>query len=417
VAKPESNPDAARRRYFPAVEGMRGVAAIAVVLGHSVLFSRALTVPNPEAVDHLKQIGFWVSKFGVTIFFGISGFLLYRPFVAARADGTTVGSMAPGYFWRRAVRILPAYWVALTLLSIWPGLPEVFTSHWWLYYGLLQVYSSHVLLFYGGLQTAWSLCVEVTFYLLLPLLALFLAERGVAAGRRGGIRWEIGLLGGLGILSVIAYSVLVSHPSTAYLDNTLLGTFTWFVWGMLLAAIQIGHPAAASKIARVLSRPWPTWAVGAAIFAAVALEAFPRLGLGAAVTAGLEWFSLGIAAGLLLAPAMLGDRGRVVRLVLANRVVVFLGTVSYGIYLYHFPLLAWFLGQGAVLRSSSVTVLTAAFTVVTSVVCGAGSWYLVERPLMRRARMVKALVGSRSGSPPPPASERPTALTAPSPDK
>jgi peptidoglycan/LPS O-acetylase OafA/YrhL len=396
---------------------MRGVAAIAVVLGHSVLFAHALTATDPEAVDHLKQIGYWVSKFGVTIFFGISGFLLYRPFVAARADGTTIGSMAPGYFWRRAVRILPAYWVALTLLSIWPGLPEVFSSHWYLYFGLLQVYSNQTLLFYGGLQTAWSLCVEVTFYLLLPLLALFLAQRGVAAGRRRGIRWEIGLLGGLGLLSLIAYGVLVAHPSVAYLDTTLLGTFTWFVWGMLLAAIQIGHPAAASKVARVLSRPWPTWFAGLAIFALVALEGFSRLHLSAALSATLSWFCLGVAAGLLLAPSMLGDQGTVVRAVLANRVVVFLGTISYGIYLYHFPLLAWFLSQGSVLRSAHVTPYTAAFTVAASVVCGAGSWYLVERPLMRRARMVKALVGRGQKGPRPPSPTRTPALTAPPADK
>ena len=105
----------------------------------------------------------------VIAFFVISGFLLYRPYVAARARAGPVPRTGR-YARRRALRILPAYWIALTLLAIYPGLQGVFSGDWWRYYGYLQLYSSRTEL--QGIPVAWSLCVEVTFYITLPLWAI-----------------------------------------------------------------------------------------------------------------------------------------------------------------------------------------------------------------------------------------------------
>jgi peptidoglycan/LPS O-acetylase OafA/YrhL len=55
-------------------------------------------------------------------------------------------------------RIVPAYWAALTLLAIYPGLPGVFTADFWRYYGFLQIYNATTR--FGGLSVAWSVCVE-----------------------------------------------------------------------------------------------------------------------------------------------------------------------------------------------------------------------------------------------------------------
>ena len=110
---------------------------------------------------------------GVAIFFVVSGFLLYRPFLAARRGlGPAVGT--GGYIRRRLLRIVPAYWTALTLLAIWPGLPGVFTGDWWIYYGFLQVYSTETYL--QGIGPAWSLATEMAFYLVLPVFAVLVAR-------------------------------------------------------------------------------------------------------------------------------------------------------------------------------------------------------------------------------------------------
>jgi len=102
-------------------------------------------------------------------------FLLYRPYAMAHLNGTQ-GPETLSYAWRRTLRILPAYWTALTLLALWPGLKAVFSADWWIYYGLLQAFWSPTL--FSGLSVAWSLTIEASFYALLPLLAMFFARLG-----------------------------------------------------------------------------------------------------------------------------------------------------------------------------------------------------------------------------------------------
>src|SRR5439155_7118876 len=126
---------------------------------------------------------------GVTVFFLISGFLLYRPFVAARAGRGPAPSW--GKFWRRrGLRIVPAYWVALTALAIFPGLVGVFTGDWWIYYGFLQQWQRSTII--NGIPPAWTLGTELCFYAMLPLYAALMVrlERRAPGG-------EIGVLAAL----------------------------------------------------------------------------------------------------------------------------------------------------------------------------------------------------------------------------
>ena len=120
----------------------------------------------------------------MTVFFVISGFLLYRPFVAMRFGAPARGVRAYGR--NRALRILPAYWVSLTLLAIYPGLAGVFTGDWWQYYGLQHVYSGET--FFYGNPVAWSLAIEVVFYAILPLYAYAMTRL------RPGLRMELAVL-------------------------------------------------------------------------------------------------------------------------------------------------------------------------------------------------------------------------------
>jgi peptidoglycan/LPS O-acetylase OafA/YrhL len=377
----------ARRRYFPAVEGSRGAAALAVLLGHFLAFSHPLG-------GVWTVTGSWLARFGVVLFFGISGFLLYRPFVATRHSERSATELIPSFLWRRAARILPGYWVALTLLTIWPGMPEVFSPNFWHYYGLVQIYHlrwEEV----GGLPTAWTLCVELSFYLVLPVLAIFLATRGAGTARRSGIRWEVGFLGLLAGASIVVFGLTIVSHSALFITGTLLGTFSWFASGMVLAVLQIEHPTSARGAAKMLSNPFICWPLGIAVFALVPLELLARLHVGVGASEAVQTLLLGVAAALLLAPAMLGDTRAAVRWVLANRLIVYFGTISYGIYLYHYPLLRWVLEAHLVVTSSH-PLLTAGVVLFAMVVAAATtSWYLVERPIMRLARSGIAISGAR----------------------
>jgi peptidoglycan/LPS O-acetylase OafA/YrhL len=102
LAPPPGNP------RFPLVDSLRAIAALLVFAGHTVTETTSLAV-HPERFVWATNVAYE----GVALFFLISGFLLYRPFVAARAGGRAVP--LPDYARRRVLRIVPAYWAALSI--------------------------------------------------------------------------------------------------------------------------------------------------------------------------------------------------------------------------------------------------------------------------------------------------------------
>jgi peptidoglycan/LPS O-acetylase OafA/YrhL len=155
VAPPPGNP------RFPLLDPLRAVAALCIVVTHTA---------GVSGFNAAHALGAWTARLdcGVAIFFVLSGFLLYRPFVAARLDARDRPRVAR-YARRRALRILPGYWTALVVVAVLlpHEAPGAFGPHWWMYFGLLQSWSSLDIL--GGLGVGWSLSVEAAFYVLLPV--------------------------------------------------------------------------------------------------------------------------------------------------------------------------------------------------------------------------------------------------------
>jgi peptidoglycan/LPS O-acetylase OafA/YrhL len=367
---------------------MRGVAALAVIAGHLLEFG--------YSEGALHKLGYWLAPFGLVVFFGISGFLLYRPFLAARAKGEAVGEFTPAYLWRRVVRILPAYWVALTISTIWMTWNGVFGVHWWVYYGLLQTYSADWYL--NGLPTAWSLGVEITFYLLLPLIALGLARYGLGSGRRYALRWEVGVLAAVAIASLLWRTILGTDEADNRIDQNLLGCLGFFCIGMLFAAAEVSHPRSLRRLRAALSSLVPCWTAAVLLFALIPLEVGRRIGLGGHLVLGLDTVLYALAGGLLLGPAIFGDENRDrATALLETKAAVFMGTISYGLYLWHWPFVAWASTRGWLLSLPASFFWLCVITFVGTTLAAIGSWYLVERPLMRRARSVKAFKHRREG--------------------
>ena len=233
---------------------MRAVAALSIVAYHVAFFSRATEHGATGALLSRLSVG-------VTLFFVISGFLLYRPMVRARRAGDRPRPLGD-YARRRVLRIVPAYWLALTVLAIYPGLHGVFTDHWWVYYGFLQVYSADTII--QGIGPAWSLCTEAAFYVALPFLA-------VALGR---VSWrrELWLLGALGLASFGFRAVIDVTDGPQYLTQTILGTFDGFALGMALAVISV-----AGRGPR--ARPALMWALGLACLRRRGGDRRPRPGV------------------------------------------------------------------------------------------------------------------------------------------
>jgi peptidoglycan/LPS O-acetylase OafA/YrhL/4-amino-4-deoxy-L-arabinose transferase-like glycosyltransferase len=374
---------------YAGFDGLRALAALGVLVTHVALHV-GFVVRDPR--------GHYLSRLdvGVAVFFVLSGFLLYRPFVARRMDGRSPGRTRD-YLRNRFLRIFPAYWLALTVLAVVMDVRDRndFQSlgDFVAYYGLLQSYSAHTAL--GGLQQAWTLTNEVAFYILLPLWAAggtwlwrkLAPKRAVAA--------ELGILG-MAAAAALAFRYWLHSFSG---DDVTLGTFDprlhWlpanfhlFVPGMALA-VALEWSRRREAPLRLLE--WPRrhplvcWLGAAACFWAVSTQ----LGLGFEVgatepTQGVvkELFYGGVGFLLILPVALAGATlPRSLRW-LGSRPMVALGVVSYGIYLWHE-------GVTDIYRDVfDVPIFTGSFptalavTLVGSVAAAAVSYVVIERPAL-----------------------------------
>jgi peptidoglycan/LPS O-acetylase OafA/YrhL len=394
VAPPPGNP------RFPLFDSLRAIAALSVLSFHVAAIAGALE--RGFAGNMLAML-----SRGVILFFVISGFLLYRPFVAARAHGRPRPDVAR-YARRRVLRIVPAYWVALTVLAVFPGIPGVFSDDWWRYYFFLQLYSEST--FTGGIAVAWTLCVEVSFYLLLPLYALAVGRIGARSGPRAWLRAELVALAGLAALGVVIQLAEARQEVSMSVGQSLLGQLTWFALGMGLAVASVAVERGGRRpqvVAIIAERSGLLWLGALASFVGLALllhpggllgiaqaleteQSVPRTLAAIALTASLS--------GLLVLPAVFGtDAGGIPRRLLAAAPLAWLGLISYGIYLWHLPL-AQLIGMppeaslfssdagldlvGRVPQGTTPVLLAA--TVAATVAVAAVSYYVVELPFLRR---------------------------------
>ena len=119
---------------------------------------------------------------------------------------------------------MPAYWLALTVLAIWPGseyVPLVFSDHWWVYYGFMQ--DLRVPWSIGGIGAMWSLCVEVQFYILLPFYAMALSRAVGKLPVASQMRFEGAFLALLATASCLYAYGPVDGPMTEDLPDVAPG--------------------------------------------------------------------------------------------------------------------------------------------------------------------------------------------------
>src|SRR6516165_2504184 len=217
--------------------GIRAVAALLVVATHAAYGTGKETHGYVGLLYARLEIG-------VPIFFVLSGFLLFRPWVRAACAGLAAPSVSD-YARRRLRRIMPAYLVTVLLAYIaysfysagpnpgqsWAGLLRYLT--------LTQIYTNNYLLTYlhQGLSQMWSLAVEVAFYAALPLLAYLLLVV------RCRDQWRPSqLLAGLAVMAAVSPVWLIIVYTTDWLPNSaamwLPAHLAWFAGGMILATLQ-----------------------------------------------------------------------------------------------------------------------------------------------------------------------------------
>jgi peptidoglycan/LPS O-acetylase OafA/YrhL len=371
-----------RAHHYPLMDSMRGIAVIAVVATHTTFFVALRGV-------HAAQVRF--GFISVTVFFVLSAFLLYGPFVHARlADQPPPSTGA--YAWRRFLRVVPAYYVALTIIALALGFSYVFTAQGIpTYYGFAQVYRPDWVL--RGLPQAWTLCVEVVFYALLPLWSAMMRRRRASSVDQK-VRQE---LIACGIVVALSFVYKLAITATGAIDGhygrplqlNFLTFMDDFAIGMALATLLDRYPSIA-------------WAVGG-VALGIGVVTLGLLGqVGDLRTNGAPYvvrhYLIEVIAIGLLAPAMFGDPARgVLRRLLAWRPLLYVGMVSYGIYLWHLAILEqlarWdFESIGA---RHSIVWFAAAFPI--SLAIASVSYYAIERPFLSLKNRVRGRPPPRSG--------------------
>jgi peptidoglycan/LPS O-acetylase OafA/YrhL len=369
------------RNFLPGVEGMRACAAMGVVVTH-VAFQ---TGHSSGATGRL----FGRFDLAVAVFFALSGFLLWRGHAAA-ARGLGARPRTGHYLRSRAVRIMPAYLVAVVVvLTLLPDADHANLTVWLANLTLTQIYVPLTLT--GGLTQMWSLSVEVSFYLALPILALLARRLPVAA--------RVPAIAALAALSwAWGWVPLHTGPGVNPL-NWPPAFFSWFAAGMLLAEwayTGLGWPH------RLARRRVPMAAVAVLAYL---VAASPLAGPEGLVPGTASQFAVKTAMGALVAFALVAplvlDRPDTPHRLLGSTAMVTLGRWSYGLFVWHlaalamvFPVLGTFPFTG---RMPTVLALTLLFGWAIAAV----SYGLVESPCREALRRWENRTKVSEGSPEP----------------
>jgi peptidoglycan/LPS O-acetylase OafA/YrhL len=364
-------PSVTSRRHVPALDGLRGVAILLVLLVHVAVY---LQMPEGSLVEVLVRrvaLAGWV---GVDLFFALSGFLITGILLDAR------GSARPwlNFYGRRFLRIFPPYYVFLTAYFFFvprlsPQLvpPEVLHQAWYWTY-LANVRIALVGFQDLGLIHFWSLAVEEQFYLAWPLLVLRLDRRAL---RRACLAMIA-----IAPLLRVACTVL-HHPEAAYvltpcrMDALAAGA---------LIALLVRDGVEPARLARGARRALA--ASGAAIVAiAVARRSFV---IEDPVVHTLGMSATAAASASVVALATL-DGSRVDR-VFRARPLRAIGVVSYGMYIVHLPLIGLAAIAGIDLRRAPSAVGGLALTYVVAVavlyLIALAGWHAYEKRILTLKR-------------------------------
>ncbi len=361
---------------FTELEAYRGIAALLVVVFHAYQYSREGTGTPREVYSGTPlHLLFHNLEAPVSWFFVLSGFLLFLPFARAAIEQRGFLS-SRGFLVRRTIRILPPYYLAI--LAVWAWRFNGGVGQWRdliTHLTFTQVFDKvHI---FWTIGPAWSLAVEVQFYLMLAILgpiscaacARLATERARSVALVGGV---VAL-----IVSSLAYKwwagivAQVPHENFPVYFGPLAKLDT-FALGMMLAILVAGFRGRFQGHMAIVLR-----LVGVGLLAGV----FALRGTYAVVDLYFHTLA-GFAFLLVLSSTTLGPRDSAWARRLAHPALQALGAISYSVYLWHEPLLIE-LGQ----RELLIHTIPAAFPanalilVLLSVAVATISYRAIERPL------------------------------------
>ena len=373
--------------HVGALDGIRALAVVGVLLYHA-------------GVQRVRG-GF----LGVDVFFVLSGFLITSLLVSELERSSTI--RFGRFYERRARRLLPALvlLVALVVLFTWvvaphgsyPSLPTQILGTM-AYVGNWTLISHHASYFAQGLplsplEHTWSLAIEEQFYLVWPGLLWLLWH--VTSHRRALAVWCVGLSAGCAALTAVLYGSAWNIDALYFSTETHATTM---LLGAALACLVLAPREDArrgdSAFLNVAGRAATGWNVVGVVAWLVIIAMFLVANGGSASLFKGGYFVIGAVVATAICATVLVPGGWSAR-ALALAPVAFVGRISYGVYLYHFPLFIWLNHARTGLSGTSLLVVRLAVTFAVAY----GSYELVEQPIRQRRwlRGWRGLVASVAG--------------------
>ena len=298
---------------MPELDAIRGLAILGVVFYHAFYWARDLSAYSPWQRIFLKTMS--VGQYGVNLFFVLSGFLITGILLNTRDRK----DYYKRFYLRRALRILPAYYLTLLILVVFRMASKGFML-------MSLLYSSNLSLLFGipmSYAVLWSLAVEEHFYLVWPMAVRRISLRG---------------------LLVLAVSLMVLSPALRFWCSLLpakygaiVGGCSYYTWncfdGLALGALMALLVRRMNDDRRKLLR-FSLVLIGLGfLIAAAGLPLGIRTRMNP-VGEALQWVPWHFGLGGLLAIFVVAGSGKW-RALVAPRILTFFGGISYGLYLYH----------------------------------------------------------------------------------
>jgi peptidoglycan/LPS O-acetylase OafA/YrhL len=226
------------RGNISALDGVRAIACLSVVMLHiNLITTRDIQLWTPQSIPAVLSAIAFAGDTGVTLFFILSGFLLFLPYAKALLFDEAAWPSAKQFYLRRALRILPVYYISLILMVIifHPDYFQVVHLREWVFF-LTMFMDSSATTYKQVNGPFWTLAVEWQFYLILPWLALgisWLVRR--ASSLRSRVILLMVCLGGVatwGILTRFLGVYLTDYPgATVILPWSVMQYILPFIYG------------------------------------------------------------------------------------------------------------------------------------------------------------------------------------------
>jgi peptidoglycan/LPS O-acetylase OafA/YrhL len=379
------------------LDGLRAAATLLIIVYH--LFS-----VSGLTLNYANGIGQFTGRLNVavSIFFVLSGYLLFKPFVQSILLDAPL-PRTQSFFLKRFVRIVPAYWLALLILWKIDAVTIPNASGFIRNFSLIHTLTvSNV---FTGIGQTWTLSIEMMFYACLPFIAKFIGKRTKKKKRTRTLREIFTCLLALYISAYVfrvflhkfQFELLKTHALwlPAHIDTFALGMCI----ATVVTALEVSPHLKARRSQLIRMAPvlyilsGVTWYWSTQLGLALAFETTPfRIEL-------FGHFLYGVIAVTFVLPFCLDQGTSQIVKIFGARVCVWLGTISYGMYLWHFLFLdGHFANTYLPYRISDMDVATRLLvTIPGTIAIASASYYLVERPLIRALsqRMHKREIISR----------------------